>query len=380
MYLNNNTLSITTGVVHIMKKLNEINMIRAIMCILVVVTHSLTKYVINVDLNPVGEAEYVQMLRLALLCATPIFILLSETLIAKNYASGTPKGFFTKRIKFILVPYILVGVVLSYIRSDNTLESFLANAQQIVLYGQWHGFFILVIFQFYVLHWLLGRFMAKLNPILPLLITFVISFLHSYGYFHVDQYREFTNMNYPLWFRTHILFWLFYFTAGFYIGQYYETIISFLIKRLWIPVLTTILAFGSVLYVYQGMGFARAASERYDIMLYAVSVFLLLIAVFRKYNFYNETLMLISNFSFFIYLSHLIILPYFVKLTLDFGENIIVFNVVLTFLTIASSVGGAFLFYQNRLTRLFTGRINYLEKPRQAKEKQTANDPSYSLR
>ncbi|MDN3451568.1 hypothetical protein QMA09_15315 [Planococcus sp. APC 3906] len=40
----------------------------------------------------------------------------------------------------------------------------------------------------------------------------------------------------------------------------------------------------------------------------------------------------------------------------------------------------AFLFYQNRLTRLFTGRINYLEKPRQAKEKQTANDPSYSLR
>lgn len=364
-----------------MKKLNEINMIRAIMCILVVVTHSLTRYTFNVDLTDEKHVQYIQILRLALLCATPIFILLSETLIAKNYSGGTPKGFFVKRVKYILVPYILIGLVLSIIRSDNTIQSFLETAQRIVVYGEWHGFFILVIFQFYILHWLVGKYMAKANPFLLLGASFALSFTHSYGYFHVDAYRDYINLNYPFWFRTHILFWLFYFVAGYYIGQYYETIMNFLMNKVWLPALSVIAAFGMILYVYLETGFARAASERYDIMLYAISVFLLLMVVFRKYSFYNETLMVIGNFSFFIYLSHLIILPYFVKLTLDFGENLVVFVIVLSFLTIASSMGGAFLFYQNRLTRFFTGRINYLERTLQQKPiKEAEEGMRYSIR
>ncbi|MBX0313271.1 acyltransferase family protein [Planococcus glaciei] len=351
-----------------MKKLKEINMIRALMCIMVVMTHSLTQYTLNIEMDLTGNSLYVQYFRLALLCATPIFILLSETMIAKNYSGTVPKNFFLKRIKFILIPYVLIGLIVSYMRSDHTLASFREMIQMIIIEGEWYGFFIIVIFQFYVLHWLVGRLLAKINPILPLALAFFVSLLHSYSYFHVGAYQEFTLSYYPLFFRTHILFWLFYFVAGFYVGLYYEKIMDFLINKVWMLELATVASFAFIINVYQKMNYVTIASERFDMIPYTISIFLLLLVAFRKYQFYNETMMVISNFSFFIYLTHLIILPYFVHLTLDFGENILIFNTVLCFLTIASCMGGAFLFYQNRFTRYITGRIAYLDSSRPEKD------------
>lgn len=110
-------------------------------------------------------------------------------------------------------------------------------------------------------------------------------------------------------------------------------------------------------------------------LLYAVSFFFLMVAVIRKFNLNNQPLTMISNFSFFIYLNNMIFLPYLVKLALTLGENFLTYVGTMAFLTISECIGVAFMIYQNPLTRIATGRINFLE---QAKNTEDVNVQCYS--
>ncbi|WP_142825976.1 acyltransferase family protein [Planococcus soli] len=355
-----------------MKNLNEINIIRAIMCLAIVATHSISNYLRNIEVDQAAYDQYILWIRFALLCSTPIFILLSETLLSKNYPDGLKKGFFKKRIKYILMPYILIGIIVSYRGSDKDLSSFMEVAFQKVIFGQWYGFFVIVIFQFYLLHWLIGKYLARINPVGPILVSFAISFAHVYGFVHIGSYQELILTKYPLWYKTHIFMWLFYFIVAFYIGQYYEQLVNFLTNKIWVPALMTLTSFGIIMFNYLEMDYTRISSERYDMLLYSVSMFFLLVALIRKFNFDNQTLVMISNFSFFIYLTHMIFLPYFVRLSLTFGENFFTYVTIMAFLTLSSCIGVAFLLYQNGITRQFTGKIKYLE-PTVKKSKNTFN-------
>lgn len=339
------------------------------MCLAIVVTHSISNYLRNIEVDQTFYDQFIVWIRLALLCSTPIFIILSETLISKNYANGLKKGFMWKRIRFILIPSILVGLVVSYRSSGNDLIAFWQAVQEKVILGQWYGFFVIVIFKFYILHWLIGKYLARINPIAPILISFAISFTHVYSYVHVESYQSFVLNDYPLWYKTHLLTWLFYFVIAFYIGQYYEQVVSFLVAQIWIPIVVALGSYGVIMYNYFEMGYGRISSERYDMLLFAVSVFLLMVALIRKYSLNNHTLMMISNFSFFIYLTHMIFLPYFVKLSMTFGENFFTYVAAMTFLTVGSCIGAAFLLYQRKFTRYFTGRIAYLDWSLPTKER-----------
>lgn len=334
---------------------------RSIACILVVITHSITNYIRNTEVNIYAEDSYITWIRFALLFATPVFILLSETLISKNYPDKLPNKFFVKRIKFILIPYLLIGFLVSYRSSDKDISSFLEVVYHKVILGHWYGFFVLVIIQFYILHWLIGKYLSRINPIAPLVISFVISFMHIYGYVNHAGYKEFILTQYPFWYRTHIFVWLFYFVVAFYVGQYYERIVNYLSNKVWILMISVITTYLFIINNVLNNGYTRVASDRYDMLLYSVSVFFLLIILIRKYNFNNSSLIMLSHFSYFIYLSHMIILPYLVNLSQTFGDNFFSYIIIMTFLTISTSIGWSILFYQNKLTRLFTGRIKYLE-------------------
>ncbi|WP_017378554.1 acyltransferase family protein [Paenisporosarcina sp. TG-14] len=352
-----------------MKNLIEINLIRALMCIAIVVTHSISNYLRNVEVDIIAYEQYIIYIRFALLCSTPIFILLSETLLSRNYPGSLKKGFFEKRIKLILLPYILIGLIVSYRGSNRVdLSSFLEVAFKKVILGEWYGFFVLVIFQFYILHWLIGKYLARINPIGPIILSFIISFSHVYGSVHIESYNNLILEYYPLWYKTHIFVWLFYFVTAFYIGQYYDKLVEFLTAKIWLPALATGLSFAMIMYNYKVLDYTRISSERYDMLLYAVSFFFLMVAVIRKFKLSSQTLIMISNFSFFIYLTHMIFLPYLVKLALTFGENFFTYVGTMAFLTISACIGVALMLYQSRLTRLATGRINYLEQAKKIQD------------
>ena len=99
-----------------MRKLTEIDMIRAIACLSVVYNHVITNY------QKFSGAAFIEttpflILRYLFLFATPIFILISITLLARSYPDKLPKNFLWSRIKYIFVPYALIGFFSSYIIS-----------------------------------------------------------------------------------------------------------------------------------------------------------------------------------------------------------------------------------------------------------------------
>lgn len=341
--------------------LNEINIIRAIACIFVVATHAITNFLKNVEVDLTSDQSYIIPIRYALLCSTPIFIIISETLISRNYPEKLPKGFFIKRLRYIFIPYVLIGSIVSYRASAKDLNSFIEVFTNKVIFGYWYGFFVLVIFQFYFLHWLIGKYLSKINPIGPLIVSFLISFIHIYCFVHYPDYKEFIETKFPFWYRVHIFSWIFYFIAAFYIGKYYNQIVNFFMNKVWVPIIASILSFSVIFYNIKVRGYTRLSSDRYDMMLFAVFVFLLFVILIRKYNLNNKALEMISHFSFFIYLTHMITLPYFMRLSLTFGENFFSYVIIMVFLTISVSIGWAFLFYQTKITRFFTGRIKYLD-------------------
>lgn len=342
-------------------QLNEINMVRALACIAVVLTHSITNFIVSLKPDINGADQYITFLRFILLAATPIFILISEALISRNYQNGVPKGFLKKRFRYILIPYILVGLLYAYMNSGGDLAQFLKRGNRIVIQGYWHGFFVLVIFQFYILHMMLGKFLNKVKPWVPILVSFALTFAHQYSFDRIDAYHTWFMETYPLSHRTFIIAWLFYFVVGYYVGRYYETLFNFLGRHWWIPSLGAVVSYWIMMrHVLDGT-FIVVTSDRYDIHLYAVSVFLFLIVLFRKSMHFSPMLAKLSHFSYFIYLIHMAVLPTFRPIVLQFNDKFIFYVIMLSFLTIAVSIGWAMLFYETKLTKLFTGKIKILE-------------------
>lgn len=331
-------------------------------CIFVVLTHSITDYLTRFEVNLTLEAEYIIWIRFALLCATPIFILISEMLIAMKYPFQLPKGFFKKRIRFIIIPYLFIGLVTSYKESNGDGQTFWSLAIEKILIGNWYGFFIIVIFQFYILHWLIGKYLAKVNPVYPIILSFIISFTHIFLFENNIAYKNGILTYYPLFYRTNLLIWLFYFVVAFYIGRYYVVICNFLKNKIWLPLIAVI---GSYLYLMYNViqrDYVIVASERYDILIYTISVFFLVLILCRKYKYDNGTLIMISQFSYFIYLTHMLVLVHLGPMVLQFGHNFFLYILSVAFFTLSTSIGWAWLFYYNKYTRHFTGKIPYIEE------------------
>lgn len=97
-------------------------------------------------------------------------------------------------------------------------------------------------------------------------------------------------------------------------------------------------------------------------LIFALSVFILALVLLRMIKKPNHTLIKLSHFSFFIYLTHQLTLPYLSNLTQTVANTFWSHVVILTFLGLATSIGWAMLFYESRLTKLFTGRIKALDQ------------------
>lgn len=132
---------------------------RVLLCILVVVTHILTQYTINLDPDD-NQLQVLYWIRNILIVATPGFIILSVMLTTLNYKTQLPKGYMRQRIKYLLIPYILIGLFYSFSEATQMdrplLNEFISN----VLLGNWYGYFILVIMQFIILN----KIIYKIKP------------------------------------------------------------------------------------------------------------------------------------------------------------------------------------------------------------------------
>lgn len=95
--------------------INEIFWIRALACLAVAIIHSVNTTLMNYEDIISQPDNYILIaVRFAAFFGTPAFVFISEMLLAHVYPDNLPQGFFRKRIKYLLFPFIFIGIVFAF--------------------------------------------------------------------------------------------------------------------------------------------------------------------------------------------------------------------------------------------------------------------------
>jgi len=301
-------------------KLEGIYVLRGLSCLNVVLAHSITRVLALKEAALTASATSAYMLlRVFSTFGTPIFIFLSEFLLAYAYPNGAPKDFLKKRVKYIFIPYLAMGVLYgalatfegtAYLNQPGFLSFLIHVVKNFTLGFYRHGYFILVIFQFYLFHIFFHTTFEKWSPRVVLPVALGINLLYL-ALFNFTQ----TPINHPigayLWKDfSWIPFpgWVFYFFLGYYCGRDYDRFKTTLMKHpLGISLAPPLI--GIVVAYLQLEGYLTVnSSKRVDMLFFSVSMIFLLYHWALKHPDKTKGFQWLSRYSFGIYLLHMFFL------------------------------------------------------------------------
>jgi peptidoglycan/LPS O-acetylase OafA/YrhL len=176
------------------ERLVEIDYLRAIACISVIIVHITAGYLF---LDTTGELTRLVFLFLnrALVYVVPAFLFISGLVLTYNYQHKTFNyfQFITKRTKNIIMPYFFWTVIFYVIFVQQRVYEFsLAFFLEKFFLGDlvYHLYFIVLIIQFYLLFGIFKWLFQKYNSFLLLVTMFVLNVLFmKYIYFpYVDRF------------------------------------------------------------------------------------------------------------------------------------------------------------------------------------------------
>lgn len=291
----------------------EIFWLRAIACLSVVVIHV---YNFGYEFFPGERSGFTDLVRMAFLFSTPTFVFISEFLNAKSYSSSVPDGFLKKRVRILLPPYIILGFV--YPLADHTylegvhsyagaMGAYIFAVAKNLIFGDYVAYFILIIIQFHILHILLSRFLLRMSPAVVLAVSFVINAGYLMFFNLVEPVTSLPLHGY-IWGKGYwIPFpgWIFYFALGYYCGKNYDALKTKL-EKYRILVLVAPFMFYSLSAVLQQSLLLEGTSKRFDMLFYTTSMIFLIIYLSSRIKTVPRVIYLISNYSFSIFLLHLL--------------------------------------------------------------------------
>lgn len=337
----------------------ELVYLRTFICIIIIVTHLLTQITLEHEHLSGSSLVLQYYIRNIVIFGTPSFIVLSQLLTTLNYKSVSVQ-YLISRFKYIFIPYLLVGLFYSYSESLLTASPFKKQFFENVILGQWYGYFIIIIMQFFILSYLIYKINYKLfNSKILLVLAFVVQQTFLYYFNHSDAFHTFVKHYYPLSENTMILGWIFYFFLGGFIGYNYQRVLSFLEKYL---VIMIMLALGSyVLFIaLSGDDYWNVTSFTYSLTLYNSIMFFVLIGICAHFKtMLLNTVQMISAFSFFIYLLHPIILDSLFAYTNIFEDNTVVFLAVSLLMIIGICIGVGMMLREFYIFRFVIGKQPY---------------------
>ncbi len=289
----------------------EIFLLRFVACLGIVLMHSVTLVLDIYDIEENTLFFVLTSLQLALMFGTPVFIFISEFVMAYSYSDELPKRFYKKRFSYIFLPFIFIGVVDAalhsiHINSVDFEKKLLLNFFE----GDFHGYFIIIIFQFYFLHPLFVKFIAAKYSAFQVIVTAclinfiylaVFNFFDPFKYLYFLPYIEvewtvLNKMPFPAWIA--------YFVVAYYCGKNYEQFLS-LLQRLRYVLPTVCLLMLAILLTSQWSGIiTEVHSKRVDVIFYTLSVAFLLFFIASKIKTMPKFIIFISRYSFGIYLLH----------------------------------------------------------------------------
>ena len=310
------------------KEIKELYYIRAIAAMGILIIHASAGFAVNSEFG--SRAMYLAIfLNQFFRFGSPIFMMVSGLVLFYNYRSTeefNTKKFYTKKVKFILVPYIIWSIIYFFyphIAHDVPLTGErLAGLGRALLLGEAysHLYFIFLIFQFYIVLPLLIKYLAKPMEESPFKVfTFFFLLQGSilvYSYYFKNPnatgiIRLFNRYHWKLLFS-----WSFYFITGGLIGIHYEKLVDFIennIKKIFVGyIITMIFYVGHVYYIVISNGnrdlYSKFGSIRPHTMIYAIFTMPVLIWLTRRMVGKYETLKNFGTYSFGVYFSHPLIL------------------------------------------------------------------------
>ncbi|MCH4562272.1 acyltransferase family protein [Halomonas sp. EGI 63088] len=199
-----------------MKRIEEIYWLRCYGCLAVFGFHFLDR------INQHRDHLALDLARIPTVLGTPTFIFISIFLFSARYGNAIPEGFLANRVKYVMVPYLVYGLIYSTaefvrVNAGNGEVGFVDNAVEYLIYAGWHGYFLIIAMQFYAFYWVytrfgLGRFLAP-GPGL------VIGSLISIAYWGLTRLFHIDPPGYLLWIAP--LGWLYLFFLALLLVRHY---------------------------------------------------------------------------------------------------------------------------------------------------------------
>lgn len=337
--------------------INEVFWLRCIACIAVTFRHALNNgYVHYTEMS--GYHSIVYIMFNFVLFGVPVFVFISEFLLANKYSVRLPKGFIKKRLKILAIPYIFMSIVFAIFEIENwTFRNFFTEVSKNLFLGESTVYFIIIIFQFYILHILFRNHLSRLSPRLVIPIAFIINviYLSIFNFTNppdnsIGEY--FWNPGYWMPFVG----WLFYFVLGFYCGQNYSHVIHFIRKNKFIVLILPVVFF-SIILINNKYLLLDQDSKRFDMLLFATSIIFLLLLITSFRRKVPKIVIFVSNYSFSIFLLN----DFFYKLLLPISPpdflNIFTYSSLVFLLSIISSVALSFIFNKFWFGKYLVGNV-----------------------
>lgn len=340
--------------------IKEWDLLRAIACLSIVLLHT-TTWIISLQ-TPV-ENELYTFLRLILCFATPTFILLSIIILANRYPDKLPNKFWSSRILYIYLPFVAFSAI-DALNRMNEFKGFGEYFYNNVVLGRFTGWFILVIFQLYILYWVVTKFKWSRWIIFPLGIA------ASYIHFHELVFsREFYD-TYALELRITGTIWLMYFVFAYYVGRYYSNIAPWLLKGRYVLLL---LLAASLYYLYDRFEALNIIVESRTIYLVPTVIVLTLTILawgqlIPKFAFVD----LISRYAFAIYLGHWQVMFYVAGPIVETFESTSVRIGLIFTIAIAISIAFAYALQYIPGGQFVVGKIKQKRKKKPSSDKDVA--------
>lgn len=307
--------------------MRELNFLRAIAAFLVIAIHIVS--------GRVTISKFAFAWDVAMICAVPIFIILSGYLLHYTYQDNRQLNyleFLKKRLSKVLIPYLIWTIIyMIYSLNGNYIKIFSLGffydllKNLITGRGFIHLYFMVIIIQLYIIFPLLRNLYNKHSK-----LTWIVSFVLSL-YFNMEPYFRQRNI-YILpaagvpYYSDFFAKWIFYFVLGMYFADNSQKLIALVTsKKAELTIVWTSLCI-SVVMLSRALGMSSPILNPITIV-YDISCFLLLYAVcfcFReKFSRFTVFMEWFSKQSFIIYLSHLILIKLtLLKITSIFGVHI----------------------------------------------------------
>lgn len=277
----------------------ELVLMRSVACLAVVLMHAIG---IELQFNASLSAEatgWLTVVDTLLLFSTPAFAFMSAFLLGFSKREYRLGPVLWTRVKYLLAPFLFFALFYAAWGSYNWHVSF---PERFVynLRGGYHGYFVLIVMQFYVAHAVMERFLVRIRPSHAIVGTFAVNFFYLVG-------LNLKGASLPsIGFHWYHLFpaWLLYYVLGFYAGRHRETFQAVVRRRLaWVIALLVGSALVLLYLVLTGT-MPDLSSQRFDVLPYATGVICIFFLLAGKIRRAPAVLNTISRFSFGIYLLH----------------------------------------------------------------------------